>query len=211
MPASSFRPPHLLLPRADLDLQRWSVIACDQYTSDPGYWQQVEQAVGDAPSALRLIYPEVFLASADKPERIAAIQTAMRRYAASGLLRPHAGTVLVERTLADGRVRRGLMLELDLEQYDYTPGSTSAIRPTEGTIVERIAPRLEVRRDAELELPHILVLIDDPARTVIEPLAAERDRLAPLYDTALMLGGGCVAGFAPDAGLQAQALAALQA
>lgn len=211
MPAPSFRPPQLLLPRADLDLQRWSVIACDQYTSDPGYWQRVEQAVGDAPSALRLIYPEVFLASADKRERIAAIQAAMRRYAADGLLRPHAGAVLVERTLADGRVRRGLMLELDLEQYDYTPGSASAIRPTEGTIVERIAPRLEVRRDAELELPHILVLIDDPARTVIEPLAAARERLAPLYDTALMLGGGRVAGFAPDAGLQAQALAALRA
>ncbi|MBK1714932.1 DUF1015 domain-containing protein [Rubrivivax gelatinosus] len=209
--ASSFRLPQLLLPRPDLALPRWCVIACDQYTSDPGYWQRVEHEVGDAPSALQLIYPEVHLASPDKSERIARVQAAMRRYGDQGLLRPHDGAVLVERTLPDGRVRRGLMLELDLEQYDYTPGSASPIRPTEGTIVERIAPRIELRQDAELELPHILVLIDDPAHTVIEPLAAQRERLAPLYDTALMLGGGRVAGFAPDTELQAQAVNALQA
>jgi hypothetical protein len=208
---SCFRSPHLLLPRADIDLQRWSVIACDQYTSDPGYWERVAGQVGDAPSTLHLTFPEVFLASADKSERIARIQAAMRRYLAEGLLRDHAGAVLVERSLPDGRVRRGLMLELDLEHYDHAPSSTSLIRPTEGTIVERIAPRLEVRQGAELELPHILVLIDDPQRTVIEPLAAQCARLKPLYDTPLMQGGGRVAGLALDAKAQAHLVQALQA
>lgn len=205
-----FRPPRLLLPRADLDLQRWSVIACDQYTSDPGYWARVAAQVGDAPSTLHMIYPEVFLAHADKPERIARIQATMRRYLAEGVLRDHAGAVLVERRLPDGRVRRGLMLELDLEHYDFAPESSSLIRPTEGTIVERIAPRVEVRQGAELELPHILVLIDDPQHTVIEPVAAQRTRLAPLYDTPLMLGGGRVAGLALDTEAQTQVLQALQ-
>src|SRR5512137_3072888 len=163
---SCFRPPHVLLPRADIDLHRWSVIACDQYTSDLGYWERVADEVGNAPSTLHLIFPEVFLGRAGKPERIARIQATMRRYLDEGLLREHAGAVLVERTLPDGRVRRGLMLELDLEHYDYAPTSISLIRPTEGTIVERIAPRVEVRQGAELELPHILVLIDDPQHTV---------------------------------------------
>ena len=206
---TGFRPPRLLLPRADLDLRRWCVIACDQYTSDSAYWARAAAEAGDAPSTLQLIYPEVFLGAADKPARVARIQAAMRRYLADGLLREHAGVVLVQRTLADGRVRRGLMLELDLEHYDYAPGSASLIRPTEGTIVERLAPRIEVRRDAELELPHVLVLIDDPRHTVIEPLAATRPQ--PLYDGALMLGGGRVAGFAPHADAQAQAMAALAA
>ena len=206
-----FRPPNLLLPRADIDLQRWCVIACDQYTSDEAYWARVATLVGDAPSTLQLIYPEVYLARADKAQRISRIQAAMRRMLAEGLLREHAGMVLVERSLPDGRVRRGLMLELDLEHYDHAPTSTSLIRSTEGTMVERVAPRLAVRQHAALELPHILVLVDDPQGTVIEPLAAQRDRLAPLYDTALMQGGGRVAGFALDAAAQAQAQRALRA
>jgi hypothetical protein len=206
-----FRLPHLLLPRAGIDLHRWCVIACDQYTSDPGYWARVAAEVGDAPSTLQLIFPEVFLGDADKAERIARIQSAMKRCLADGLLREHAGSVLVERHLPDGRVRRGLMLELDLEHYDFSPGSCSLIRPTEGTIVERIAPRVAVRQGAELELPHILVLIDDPQRTVIEPVAAQRTRLVPLYDTPLMQGGGRVAGLALDADAQAQVVQALHA
>jgi hypothetical protein len=206
-----FRPPQLLLPRAGTDLQRWSVIACDQYTSDPGYWARVAQQVGDAPSTLQLIFPEVFLGDADKPARISRIQAAMRQMLDQGLLQPHAGSVLVERTLPDGRVRRGLMLELDLEHYDFAPTSASLIRPTEGTIVERIAPRVAVREGAELELPHILVLIDDPQHTVIEPLAAQAVSLRTLYDTPLMLGGGQVRGLALPATAQAQALQALRA
>ena len=208
--AQAYRIPHLLLPRPGIDLARWAVIACDQYTAQPEYWHEVERLVGDAPSTLRLIFPEAHLGRPDAPARIAAIQQAMRDYLAQGLLQAHAGAVLVERRIG-ARVRRGLMLELDLEHYDFRPESASLIRPTEGTIVERLAPRIEVRREAELELPHILVLIDDPAGTVIEPIAAARDALTPLYDTELMLGGGHLSGRAVDAERSDQALRALAA
>jgi hypothetical protein len=191
-----------------MDLRKWAVIACDQYTSEPEYWQRVAQEVGDAPSTLQLIFPEVYLESADASARIARIQGAMRRYLADGVFVEHAGPVYVER-IVDGRTRRGLMLELDLEHYDFSEGSTSLIRPTEGTMVARLAPRIEVRRGAELELPHILVLIDDPACSVIEPIAAARGAAAPLYETELMLGGGSVGGFAVDARLAERALQAL--
>ena len=209
--AQGFRLPRLLLPRPGIDLRRWAVIACDQYTSQPEYWQEVQRIVGDAPSTLQMIFPEVYLNEADAPARIARIQQTMRRCLDDGLLQEHAGAVYVERRIGT-RVRRGLMLELDLEHYDFRPDSTSLIRPTEGTIVERLAPRIEVRRDAALELPHILVLIDDPAGTVIGPVGAERGQLQALYDSELMLGGGHVAGFAVDAARAeraAQALAAL--
>jgi hypothetical protein len=212
--APGFRLPQLLLPRPGIDLQRWAVIACDQYTAQPEYWAEVERFVGGAPSALQLIFPEAHLGQPDAPARIAAIQQAMRRMLAEGLLREHAGTVLVERTApthGGPQVRRGLMLELDLEHYDFRPDSTSLIRPTEGTIVARLAPRIEVRREALLELPHILVLIDDPAGTVIEPIAQDRAALRPLYDSPLMLGGGHVAGHAIGDVQAARALQALAA
>ncbi|HEY2977209.1 MAG TPA: DUF1015 family protein, partial [Burkholderiaceae bacterium] len=190
-----FRLPHLCLPRPGIDLRKWAVIACDQHTSEPEYWQQVAQEVGDAPSTLHLIFPEVYLGAADAPARIGRIQETMRRYLADGLFVEREGAVYVERTVGS-RTRRGLMLELDLEHYDYSAVSSSLIRPTEGTMVARLAPRIEVRRGAALELPHILVLIDDPGRTVIEPLAAAHDALPRLYDTDLMCGGGHVAGHA---------------
>ena len=205
-----FRMPRILLPRPGIDLAKWAVIACDQYTSEPDYWRRVEREVGDAPSSLHLIFPETYLGTADAPARIVRIQQTMRRYLADGLLREREGPVYVERTIGQ-RVRRGLMLELDLEHYDFSSDSTSLIRPTEGTMVERLAPRIEVRRGAELELPHILVLIDDPARTVIEPVGAERETLAKLYDTDLMLGGGHVAGYALDAARSERAAQALRA
>lgn len=205
-----FRLPRVCLPRGGIDLAKWAVIACDQYTSEPEYWQRVEQAVGDAPSTLRLIFPEAHLEASDAPARIARIQGAMRRYLAEGLFVEREGAVLVERTV-EGRTRRGLMLELDLEHYDFSATSTSLIRPTEGTIVARLAPRIEVRRGAELELPHILVLIDDPDRTVIEPIAAAHASLEPLYETELMLGGGSVRGFAVDAARGLAAARSLEA
>ncbi len=207
---TGFRLPRLCLPRPGTDLERWAVVACDQYTSEPDYWRRVEAFVGAAPSTLHLTFPEVYLEAPDAAARITRIQQAMQRYEAEGLLVDHEGAVLVERTV-DGRTRRGLMLELDLEHYDFSVTSTSLIRPTEGTIVARLAPRIAVRRGAPLELPHILVLIDDPAGTVIEPLAAARASLQPLYDTALMEGGGRVAGFAVDAARGAQVVDALSA
>jgi hypothetical protein len=207
---TGFRLPRLLLPKPDIDLRKWAVVACDQYTSQPQYWLDVAREVGDAPSSLQLIFPEAYLEAADAPARIRHIQQAMRDTLAAGLLREHAGGVYVERSIA-GRTRRGLMLELDLEHYDFGSASTSLIRPTEGTIVERLAPRIQVRSGAELELPHILVLIDDRERTVIEPLAAVRETLTPLYATELMFGGGHVAGYAVDTAQGERIVRALQA
>jgi len=207
---AGFRLPQILLPKPGIDLHKWAVIACDQYTAEPAYWRRVEAEVGPAPSTLRLIFPEVYLEAGDARRRIDGIQDAMRRYLEDHLLQPHDGAVYVERTV-DGRTRRGLMLEIDLEHYDYGAGSTSLVRPTEGTIVERLAPRIEVRREAALELPHVLVLIDDPEGTVIEPLAAERAQLRPLYATELMLGGGELRGYAVDAERGERAAVALAA
>ncbi len=207
---TGFRLPRPLLPRPGIDLRKWAVIACDQYTSEPDYWRRVADEVGDAPSTLHLIFPEVYLDRPDAPARIEQIKRTMRRYLEQGLLVEHAGPIYVERRLGT-RVRRGLMLELDLECYDFSAGSTSLIRPTEGTMVERLAPRIAVRSDAALEVPHILVLIDDAEGTVIEPLAAARPALAPLYETELMLGGGHVAGYAVDAARGQQVVRALQA
>jgi hypothetical protein len=205
-----FRLPRIQLPAPGIDLRKWAVVACDQYTSEPAYWEAIEREVGDAPSTLRLIFPEVHLEDDDAAARIAAIQARMRDYLTRGLLVEHAGAVYVERRVG-GRTRHGLMLELDLERYDFAADSASLIRPTEGTLVERIAPRVAVRRGAALELPHVMVLVDDPQGTVIEPLARERDALAPLYDVELMAGGGHVGGRAVDALRAARVIAALAA
>ena len=208
---AAFRLPHLFLPRPGIDLRKWAVVACDQYTSEPQYWQQLRREIGDAASTLHLIFPEAYLGADDSAKRIARIQATMQRYLADGVLVEHHGAVLVERR-SGAHTRRGLMLELDLEHYDFSATSKSLIRPTEGTIVERLAPRIEVRRGAELELPHILVLIDDPLRTVIEPAAAGRDAMRALYDTELMAGGGHLSGFAigqAQAGAVQRALLAL--
>jgi hypothetical protein len=165
--------PQVYLPKKGIDLTKWSVIACDQFTSQPEYWEQAAKVVGDSPSTLNLILPEVYLEKPGETERIAGIQASMRKYLDEGILQPREGLIYVERSV-DGKTRRGLMLCLDLEHYDYTRGSTSLIRATEGTIIERLPPRMKIRTGAALELPHILVLIDDPKRTVIEPLRRPR-------------------------------------
>ena len=189
--------PTLLLPDAGVDLTQWAVVACDQYTSQPEYWAQVDALVGDAPSTLRLMLPEIFLDAVDEAQRIAAIHDAMRRYLTEGVLTEQPpGLALIERTTARGRIRRGLIAALDLEHYDFTPGAKSLIRPTEGTIMDRLPPRLRVREGAALELPHVMVLIDDPEHLVIDPLFAEP--LPPLYDAPLMLDGGRVRGWRLD-------------
>ncbi len=202
--------PQIYLPRKGIDLKKWAVVACDQFTAQPEYWENVAQWVGDAPSTLKLIFPEVYLNTPDVTERIAAIQTAMQNYLKEGILEPHQGMVYVERSV-DSKTRHGILLCLDLEHYDYRRGTTSLIRPTEGTIVERIAPRVRIRQGAVLELPHILVLIDDPEHTVIEPIAEQRQGLQKLYETELMFGGGFLQGFALNAALEAQVISALGA
>ena len=162
--------PEIYLPRPDVELHRWAVIACDQFTSQPEYWHKVEQTVGEAPSTLKMIFPEVYLEQPGADERIQRIQLTMQDYLSSELLTPYSGMVYVERQIGD-KLRRGILLALDLEQYDYNKGSSSHIRATEGTIIERLPPRIRIREGAKLELPHILVLIDDPERTVIDPVA----------------------------------------
>ncbi len=202
--------PEVYLPRPGIDLTKWAVIAVDQFTSQPEYWEQVERFVGDAPSTFHLTLPEIYLEKPGEAARIERIQTAMRRYLDDGVLVPRDGLIYVERTAA-GRTRRGLMACLDLERYDYTAGSASLIRATEGTIVERLPPRMKIREGALLELPHILVLIDDPQRTVIEPLAAAKARLDRLYDFDLMLDSGHLTGYAvTDAALENGVIAALR-
>jgi hypothetical protein len=196
-PNIAARIPRVLLPRAGADLHKWAVIACDQFTSEPEYWQQVASLVGDAPSTYHLILPEVYLESPDVDERVVSIRRAMQQYLERDLFVERDGLILVERSIA-GRTRHGILLALDLEQYDYRQGATSLIRATEGTILARIPPRVRIRSGAPLELPHILVLIDDPDRTVIEPLVAARLGLKKLYDFELMLHSGHLTGYAVE-------------
>ncbi len=185
-----------LLPAEDIDMTRWPVVACDQYTSQPEYWEKVTEWVGDAPSALRLILPECWLPRS--AELVPGVHRAMREYLDMGVFsRKVSGLILIRRAIPAGD-RWGVLVCVDLEQYDYAADSRSPIRPTEGTIAARIPPRLAVRKDAPLELSHILLLADDPGKTMIEPLAALCDTLPLLYDTELMQGGGRLTGWAVE-------------
>lgn len=200
------RPAHILFPAAGVDLSKWAVIACDQYTSQRDYWQEVEQITADVPSTLHITLPEVYLEDADVTDRISAIHARMKQYLAEGILTElPAGMMLLERRTGGAHGRRGLVMEFDLEAYDYNAGSSSLIRPTEKTVVERIPPRLAVRRGAPVELPHIMLLIDDPGRTVIEPLFEQVHTLEKKYDVDLMQNGGHLDGwFIPEGVLTAQ-------
>ena len=200
----------ILLPKAGIDLQKWAVIACDQFTSEPEYWQEAAQIAGDSPSTLNLILPEVYLDKPETRQRTLQTQQSMRQYLDSGLFTSREGLILVRRT-ALGKTRHGLMLALDLERYDFNKGSQSLIRATEGTIIERLPPRIQIREGAVLELPHILVLIDDPQRTVIEPLVARTGQLEKCYDFDLMLGSGHLEGyFVEDQQLEQNVISALE-
>ena len=183
------KPDDIYLPAEGIDLRRWAVVACDQYTSQPDYWRRVEAYVGARPSTLHIVQPEIDLARAGA--RIPAIHRAMREYLSNGTLvrAVRNGFTLTERTTASG-ARLGLVAAVDLEEYDFTPGSGAMVRATEGTIRERIPPRLRIREGAPLECPHVMLLLDDPARTVIEPLHARLRETAPLCDFELMENGG---------------------
>ena len=208
-----FYPADVLLPKKGTDMTRWAVVACDQFTSQPEYWQAVENLVGDAPSSLRLILPEAGLNAPDVEERIAAVNAAMGKYLAEGLFETLEDSLLyIERVQSDGKVRHGLIGMVDLEQYDFTPGSGALIRATEGTVLERIPPRVRVRKDAPIELPHVMLLIDDPNKTVIEPLTRASGEMERLYAVDLQQGGGSITGWKLTAAQMdetADALAAL--
>jgi hypothetical protein len=202
--ASAVIVPELYLPAPNVDLSRFAVVACDQFTSEPDYWEETARIAGQMPSALHLVLPEYFLEHpGDLPveQRIKAINTTMRAYLEQGILKSiGTAAVVLKRTTPGRSGRLGLVLAIDLEHYDFTPGNHQLIRSTEGTVLERIPPRMAIRKDALLELPHVQLLIDDPDRTVIEPLfAATASEKNCLYNTDLMQGGGEITGYRADA------------
>ena len=193
----ALRPARILLPAPSVPRETWACIACDQYTSEPEYWRKAFETAGDAPSALRLILPEVYLK--ESAARIPVIHETMAQYLKDGLLASAVapGFILCERTVPSG-TRLGLVCAVDLEQYSFEKGSLPLVRPTEQTIASRLPPRLVIRRGAPVELTHIMILIDDPDRTVLEPLQARKDSLRKLYDFDLMMNGGHLKGWAVD-------------
>ena len=188
----------ILLPREGIDLKKWATVACDQYTSEPEYWLDVEKIVADSPSTFRITFPEVYLEKEGKKERIRNIVKTMEDYIEEGVFTEYKDSFILVKRTCDGKSRYGLMAALDLDQYDYSKDSRSLIRATEGTILERIPPRKEIRKDAPLELPHIMVLISDEKRSVIEPLKDKMDSLKRIYSTELMKDGGYLEGYLID-------------
>ena len=191
-----FFPADILLPKKDFF--RWAVIACDQYTSEPHYWQEVGKIVGDAPSALKIMLPEIYLE--DNPqERIEKINQTMEAYLADDVLQCYPQSMIyVERTQADGKIVRGIVGAIDLNEYDYHAHAHSLVRSTEKTIESRLPSRVAIRQNASLEMPHILLLMADPLFQVIQPLSEEKERFKCLYDFELMLNGGHLKGYLLD-------------
>lgn len=199
MKKTAFSAADILVPNDKIDMKKWSVIACDQYTSEPEYWDKTQKNVGDAPSALNLILPEIYLESADVDKIIEKIHTVMKQYIEQNIFTEYKDAMIyVRRTQGNGIVREGIIGKIDLEKYDFNKGSVSEVRATEATVVERIPPRLKIRKGAPLELPHIMILIDDPENTVIEPLGASAGSFRKLYSTELMMDGGSIEGYLLD-------------
>ncbi len=191
--------PEILLPKKDSVFSKWSVVACDQYTSQPSYWSQVESIVGNSPSTLYLTFPEIYLEKEDGTARIEKINSTMKDYLNNNVLvSQNKGFVLVDRQTPFTKSRKGLILSVDLDKYDYNQGSQTLIRATEGTVVDRLPPRIKIRENASIELPHIMLLIDDPYETVIKPLSDKRDCFEKLYDFDLMMNGGHICGYKVD-------------
>ena len=200
--------PELLLPVDGTDMSRWAVIACDQYTSQRDYWDRLDAHVGAAPSTLRLVFPEAYLDDGDEAERVAAIHACMQRYLDQGVLAPaRRALVYVERRTSQVACRRGLVVALDLEHYDFRAGAQTLARATERTVEARLPARVRVREGAAIELPHVMVLIDDPERSVIEPLAGHVAGATPLYDAELWPDAGQVRGHAIEAPPELQRIA----
>ncbi len=187
------RVPALLLPGAGVDYETFAVNACDQFSAEPRYWDEVERLVGDKPSAFRMILPEARLPQTR--DKVEAIHETMSRYLKDGVLREMGEGLVFLRRETTGGIRKGLVIALDLEEYDYTPGSGSLIRATEKTVTERLPARIEIRRGAELELPHVMVLLDDRKDLLMTTLEKMTGRLTKLYDFPLMMGGGQLTGF----------------
>ena len=193
---SCFYPTDILLPKnaTEEDMKKWAVIACDQYTSDEEYWGDVKEIVGDAPSTLNIMLPEIYLEK-DNTEKINKINATMQEYLDKDMFKEYKDAMIyVERQVGD-KVRKGLVGMVDLEEYDYTPGSQTLIRATEATIIDRLPPRIEIRKNAPLEMPHILMLFNDANKTIVAPLEARKDELEVVYDFDLMKDGGHITGY----------------
>lgn len=188
-------PADILIPKAGFD--KWAVIACDQYTSDKKYWQEVEERVGDAPSALRLVLPEIYLSETEN--RVEQINATMNKYLSDGVFDEISDSmVYIEREITGGAVRKGILGLIDLSEYEYEAGKKALIRATEQTVAERIPPRVKIRKDAPLEFPHVLLFIDDPEDSVIGVASSKKDTLQKLYDFNLMQNGGHIVGYKLD-------------
>ncbi|MBE6865199.1 MAG: DUF1015 domain-containing protein [Ruminococcus flavefaciens] len=212
MNSTAFHNANILVPKNSVDMYKWSVIACDQYTSEPEYWNQVYSNVDSSPSTLNLILPELYLEDDDVASRIGNIHDSMNKYLSDGIFDEYSNAMIyVERMQSNGILRQGIVGAIDLEKYDFSKGSTSEVRATEATVIERIPPRIKVRQGAPLELPHIMILIDDPDNTVIEPLAAKTASMNKLYDTELMQNGGSIKGWLVDENAQEAVDTALSA
>ena len=195
---SIFRAADILLPK-NVDFSKWSVVACDQYSSEPQYWEKAEEIAKGSPSTLNIIYPEAYLNEPDGDKRIERINRTMEQYLSDGIFKEYSDSLIyVERTQKNGKVRRGIVGVIDLEAYDYSVGSQSLVRATEGTIISRIPPRQRIRKNAPLELPHILMLADDREKEIIEPLSEIKDSFEVVYDFELMQGGGHIKGWLLD-------------
>ena len=196
-----FKPSNILIPKEGFE--KWSVVACDQYTSDSEYWQRVERTVGDAVSTLRITLPEIYLEEGGVEERINDINKTMNDYIEKDVFNELTDSyIYTERSVSNGKIRKGLIGAFDLNDYDFNKGSSSQIRATEGTVLERIPPRVKIRENAPLELPHIMILIDDRDNKVIESVLSAKNDSNKLYDFDLMENGGHVSGYkvcGPDA------------
>ena len=190
-----FKKADILLPK-DADMHKWSVVACDQYTSEPKYWEEVENIVGDAPSTLKITLPEIYLERENVSERIQKINDEMDNLLNTNFFKTLSNSlVYLERTCSDGKVRKGIVGMVDLEDYSYEKGSQTLIRATEGTVLERIPPRVRVRENAKLELPHVMLLIDDEKKEIIEGLTDKVSSEDLVYDFDLMQNGGHIKGY----------------
>ena len=195
---NAFLPANILLPKTD-HMEKWAVIACDQFTSDQAYWDRVRKNAEGAVSTINLILPEAELGTEKEAAHTAEINATMKKYMEDGVFTEYPNSfIYVERTLENGSIREGLVGMVDLDTYDYNPGATSAIRATERTVPERIPPRQRVRRDAPIELPHVLMLCDDHDKKLIEPIGAKKDSLKKVYDFDLMEDGGHIRGWLVD-------------
>ena len=191
---SNVKVPKILIPNKNVDFQKWSTIACDQFCARPKYWEELEALVGDAPSTLKITCPEIYLNKGDLDKRILGVQKEMTSYIEQGLFDEYENFVLVEREVENHRKRVGIMIAIDLDKYNWERVRVP-IRATEGTLVERLPVRIKIRKGAPIELPHAIILIDNPEKDIIEPIYANREKLQKLYDFELNMGGGRIAGY----------------